>query len=245
MNKIAQLRSRKKLFILIGLGVISIVGVYTLLCLNQWNQIRSNTEVSKQILQSRNDKLFSAATSAKERSSLIDELANISLIKTCSAGWWADWQAKVIPSTDQTKKTCETIQKTQADVQKTARLTHAFLQDQKMIQSVFLKLSLGKTTITEGDFAKHAKEAASVSKSLETLSVNAVSRSTLEKAQKAAKTLSDAWVSVQEADKSEDRDRYEQSIDKLDQAYLGLVVVSNEATSVYTGLLNDLKAAFR
>jgi hypothetical protein len=244
MNKITSLRSRKKLLILIGLGVISVVGIYTLLCLNQWNQIRSNTEASKQMLQSRDEKLFSAATSAKERSSLIDELANMSLIETCSVGWWADWQAKVIPSTDKTKKTCETTQKTQANVQKAASLTRAFLQDQKTIQSVLLKLSLGKTAITEGDFAKHAKEAASVSKSLETLSVSAVSHSTLEKAQKAAKTLSDAWGSVQKADKSEDRDRYEQSIDKLDQAYLGLVVVSNEASLAYVGLLNDLKAAF-
>jgi hypothetical protein len=244
MNKITSLRSRKKLLILIGLGVISVVGIYTLLCSNQWSQVRSNTEASRQLLQSRNDKLFSSATRAKERNSLIDELANTSLIKTCSVGWWADWQTKVVPSTDQTKKTCETTQKTQANVQKTARMTHAFLQDQKTIQSMLLKLSLGKTTITEGDFAKHAKEAASVNKNLEALSVNNVSRSMLEKAQKAAKTLSDAWVSVQEADKSEDRDRYEQSIDKLDQAYLGLVVVSNEATSVYTGLLNGLKAAF-
>lgn len=242
MIKITYFKPRKKLLLITTGAVIVTGGIYALLSVSQWTQVKDSAVAAERLLQSQKKILFSPSTSVKERHEAINKLADMPQFKGCTVGWWADWQATVISSAKTTQKKCEAMRAKQASVQETAKNTEVLLQDQKTIQSILTKLTLGKTAISEGNFAQYSKTATSVSVTLEKQAVQDISRSLLKKAQTVAKAIAGAWKGIENAHKAENRSRYEQSINHLDQAYLRLGEVSDEAISVYTTLLSDLKS---
>lgn len=241
MNK-KILMSRKRLVISgVIVGVLAVFGGYTAVSMQQWQRLKSDIDRSMNGLRKDAKLLFASSTNSRERYIIIDRLADSSAEQSCNIGWWGDWQSMLFTGAEEIKGACDQAHNHRTAVEKQAKKTQQFLDDQTMLQTTLVGLSLGKVAVTEDDFAKHAETASSIDEELKEMSLGAESRPLLTSAQDVVSKISKAWQGVQKADKAKNRKQYEAAIDALDQAYHELGAVSKQAATSYTALLTDLE----
>ncbi len=223
-------------------AILVILGIYIAFSVQQWRSVNESTETSRQEFTQDVGRVFADTTDSRERYIVIERLANTTPGRSCGVGWWGDWEASLFTAAREAKEACQKAADKRKKVQQYAKRVVEFLDDQTAVQMALMKLSLGKSSVTEGDFVERAAAVAEASKELKTMSVSEVGRPLLESAQKAVAGIGTAWDDLQKANKAEDRKRYETAVGVLDQAYLQLGGVAKRATVSYTSLLSDLKA---
>lgn len=243
MKKRSRTVSRKQLVIIGSVAaILAILGAYVTLSVQQWQLVQADTDKSAQEFARDTKRVFADTTDSRERYIVVERLADTTPDHSCNVGWWGDWEASLFTAARKTKGSCQKAADKRKEVRQYAKRAVEFLDDQTAIQTVLVKLSFGKSPITEGDFAKHAAAVAEVDKELKAMSVSQAARPLLESAQKAVTGVGTAWDNLQKANKAEERARYEATAGALDQAYLQLSGVSKQATESYALLLTDLKA---
>lgn len=229
--------------ILLGIVVIALVGVVGL----GWQRWESIAATSSQHSKDIKQQYALATDTSKDtekatRQKALATLAGYSEdVSSCQGAWWYGWLADVLPVAKQAADRCAKNTGIVRPVIVQADKLVTYLEEEARLQTIIESLAINSA---KKDWQATAQTAvAKAEKELDALKGSTDFKRVSEITRRQLKAISTMWSALSEASKKQDRKAYEAAVDGLDNAYIGLAVVTDTSDDTIAEHLEALALA--
>jgi hypothetical protein len=240
-RRFAPQLSKKTLIVVASLLLLVVVGSYSYLSMAFWDKYNDDMQATRQSLKQAVATLAHAQGTMEHRTAAEQLVQQSSIEAVCTIPWWYGWQQSINRQLRSDVDQCGQFEQQIKQINVAAdTLVHYYEAEDNMAQ-LLAGLIIDNEQVDQEDWEAISGKVEQIRESVRSFDsssdafneVNALSLKTVS-------SIASSWQSLQDAHKDKNRDKYEASIDSLDNSYQQLKTVVERSNEQRTLLQREV-----